>query len=113
MYIEVLYAHGLVGSAIVTAIYVAFFKRVGDSFKALGFSASFAGALPLVVCLSGGMASHTILGAMPTNEFFVGICSIYYFYDSSLRRKKARIKPIKTYQKNRTKVLAETQGEKQ
>lgn len=112
MIIEVLYAHGLVGTALVAAVYIALSKRIVASFKALGFSASFAGALPLVICLSGGMASHTILGAMPTNEFFVGICSIYYFHDSSLRRKRTRATPIRTYQKDRAKRLSEVQGEK-
>lgn len=95
MYIEVLYGHGLVGFGIVTAMYVIFFKRIAESFKKQGFSGSLEGALPFVLCLVGGLSSHTILGAMPTNEFFVGVCAMYYYSNSSekslgkrLRRRK-------------------------
>lgn len=113
MFIEVLYGNGLVGVAMVCAIYVIFFKKIAESFKRLGFTFSLLGALPFVLCFVGGMSSHTILGAMPTNEFFIGVCSMYYYGNHLAQKRSPKVKPLsprqRTYQRslNRSDVKGE------
>lgn len=99
MYIEVLYGNGFVGAVIVFAIYTVFFRKIRDSFVKVGFDkAHIEGALPFILCFVGGLSSHTILGVMPTNEFFIGVCAIYYYHTSVSAKGKNNIEKRNLYQ---------------
>lgn len=83
MYIEILFGWGVIGGIVVVYLYYLMLKKVKHAFVKCGLGkASFMGSVALLSCLIGGMSSHSLLGAMPTVEFYIGVCCIYYaIYD--------------------------------
>lgn len=116
MYIEILFGWGLIGGLMVVYLYYLMFKKIRQAFVKCGLGkASLMGSLALLSCLVGGMSSHSLLGAMPTVEFYIGVCCIYYaIYDPKgkldIKRRITRAAPLYTRAQSNDRNIGEISG---
>ena len=91
MYLEMFYTYGLVGLVVIIWIYATLFVTLKKRFAECGFNKSMVfGTLPFILVWVAGMGSHTLLGTMPTIEFFLGVCCIYCTQFSYEKKKPDR-----------------------
>lgn len=78
MYLEMLYTYGLAGLVIIFWIYAILFVTLKRKFAECGYDKpTLFGSLPFILVWVAGMGSHTLLGTMPTIEYFLGVCCIF------------------------------------
>ena len=79
MFLEMWHAYGLFGVGIIAFIYMRLFFNIKKYFADCGKKCNtLVGILPFICVWIGGMTSHTLIGAMPTIEFFIGCTCIFY-----------------------------------
>lgn len=79
MYLEIWSDYGIFGFVIIIWVYASFAFKIRSNLAKIGVrKMHLYGALPLIMTMVAGFASHSLLGMTPTIEYFLGIGGLYF-----------------------------------